>query len=54
LHKQQSTPKSILVLIIETNYIAARKVISVFHSVGKDYFPAAILAEEGNFGREHG
>ncbi len=38
---------------METKGIAARKVIFVFHSVGKDYFPAAISADEGNFGREH-
>jgi hypothetical protein len=41
------------VLIMKTNDVAARKVIFVFHSVGKDYFPAAISADEENFGREH-
>jgi hypothetical protein len=38
---------------METKGIAARKVIFVFHSVDKDYFPAAISADQGNFGREH-
>jgi hypothetical protein len=42
-------PKIILVLMRETNGIAARKVIFVFHSVGKDYFPVAISADEDNF-----
>jgi hypothetical protein len=38
---------------MEIKGVAARKVIFVFHSVGKDYFPAAISADEENFGREH-
>ncbi len=48
-----STNKYPGVLTMQVNENAARKEIFVFHSVGKDFFSAAISADEGNFRRRH-
>ena len=54
LHKATvNTEKYSGVLITEKDGIVVGKVIFDFHSVNKDYFPAAVLTDEENFGCGH-
>ncbi len=51
LHKATvNTGKYPDVLITRTNETSVGKIIFDFHSVSKDYFPAAVLTDEENFG----
>jgi len=45
-----NTDKYSGVLITGTDGIAVEKIIFDFHSVSKDYFPAAVLTDEENSG----
>ena len=47
-----NTEKYSGVLITGKDGIVVGKVIFDFHSVSKDYFPAAVLTDEENFGYE--